>query len=599
MLIDSVQFIRAIIHTKRLLLLLLLLLWLFANSDLLPRLVNLAVSPGVKYRQSSMPFVQMENISNFLRACQVAPLSLAPYDVFLTVDLYERKDPLQVLQCISAFSRSAHLLQPTRFPRTLGAKVSTKSVASHSTGSSQGGDRASNTPVSSWTKPSDEERTMPAWNIHQYGYMGGATQGNQRVAFGVPRQITSADPHVPSVAEKEKRLRAEAGRQRSEAEEVDRMRQEERQKEREAEEERAKAEEDRLWNEQTERLREQERRQMAEESQRWAEEQRKWEEEEERQLAEEIDAEKRLEHERHQRLNAHDARLNGQFLSQYRSEQATAPAPPAAVDPIESSEKKRIKELEKELEQAKERERQYEAQRHEQAAKKDDNSIDRRNRSKSPAGPRPLPPKPSYDLSTREQERHLLRMEWQKNNQDNVTEHPPAPPSGATTSRPLPDVPVEASSRPAPPPRPLPDPDQLASANRVDRFLSSHPAPAPKTPTTYRPKDYSTTAEVDAENERRIASQQKTRAGGWASKSLLEREMEAERERQREWEENQKEVKAAAARGRKDSVGTGPGEGAWDVNQYGYLGGDNQNRGGLGIGFGAKRQIVAPKPKGL
>ena len=542
-----------------------------------------------------MPFVQMENISNFLRACQVAPLNLPPHDVFLTVDLYERKDPLQVLQCISAFSRSANLLQPLRFPRTLGAKNNRKSVASNSTGSSQG-DRTPKAPVSSWSKPSDEERTMPAWNIHQYGYMGGATQGNQGVAFGVPRQITSAAPKVPSLAEKEKRRRAEAERQHAEAEELERTRQIERQREQDAEEERAKAEEDRLWNEQTARLREQERRQMEEESQRWTEEQRRWEEEEQHQLEEEVDTEKRLEHERRQRLNAHDARLNGQFLSQYRANQAsTAPATINRSPPGESSEKQRIRELQEELTHAKEREHRYEAERKEVIGKKED------NRNKSPSRPRPLPPKPSYDLSSLEQERRMLRTEWQ-NNQDTAAEHPPSPLS--ESSRPLHDIPI-ASSRPAPPPRPFPEsmassrplPDPLAPSNRVDRFLSSHPAPESEKPTTYRPQDYSTTAEVDAENERRIASQQKTKAGGWASKSLLEREMEAERQRQREWEENQKEVKAL--KGRKDSVGTGPGEGAWDVDQYGYLGGDNQNRGGRGIGFGMKRQIVAPKPKGL
>ena len=47
----------------------------------------------------------------------------------------------------------------------------------------------------------------------------------------------------------------------------------------------------------------------------------------------------------------------------------------------------------------------------------------------------------------------------------------------------------------------------------------------------------SSTSERAAEDARRAASQQKTKAGGRASKSLLEREMERERERQREWEE--------------------------------------------------------------
>ena len=67
--------------------------------------------------------------------------------------------------------------------------------------------------------------------------------------------------------------------------------------------------------------------------------------------------------------------------------------------------------------------------------------------------------------------------------------------------------------------------------------------------------------------------------------------------RQREWEENQKQTQAVADRGMTDSTsGTGPGQ-SWDVHQYGYLGGDNQNRGGAGLGVGgARRQIIGPRP---
>ncbi len=66
--------------------------------------------------------------------------------------------------------------------------------------------------ISSWSSKADEGKTAPAWNIHQYGYMGGASQGNQGVAFGARRQITSPAPNVPSLAEKEKRLREEAAK---------------------------------------------------------------------------------------------------------------------------------------------------------------------------------------------------------------------------------------------------------------------------------------------------------------------------------------------------------------------------------------------------
>ena len=70
--------------------------------------------------------------------------------------------------------------------------------------------------------------------------------------------------------------------------------------------------------------------------------------------------------------------------------------------------------------------------------------------------------------------------------------------------------------------------------------------------------------------------------------------MENDRLRQQEWEQAQKATKVAAASGFKEG-GVGPGDGSWDVNQYGYLGGDSQNRGGAGIGFGARRQIIGPR----
>jgi hypothetical protein len=93
-----------------------------------------------------------------------------------------------------------------------------------------------------------------------------------------------------------------------------------------------------------------------------------------------------------------------------------------------------------------------------------------------------------------------------------------------------------------------------------------------------------------------VQSQEKTKAGGWASKSLLEREMEMERQRQQEWEESQKETAAAVRSGNGvDGIGGGIG-GKWDVGQWaGFTGGDSQNKGNQGIGAG-RRQIVGPRP---
>jgi hypothetical protein len=184
------------------------------------RLVNLAVPhPGVKCKNSRMPFVQMENISHFLRAIQLPPLSLQPHDVFLTVDLYESKDPAQVLQCLGAFSRIAHATNPSDFKRAIGPKNRNSMMSPQGTGNSRsstptgstmargrglsnasqsttqssnfpvrttamsptltGGSNSSKAtvatnggsiaggPISSWSRKNDEASTAPAWNIHQ------------------------------------------------------------------------------------------------------------------------------------------------------------------------------------------------------------------------------------------------------------------------------------------------------------------------------------------------------------------------------------------------------------------------------------------------
>ncbi|OJD19673.1 hypothetical protein AJ78_00405 [Emergomyces pasteurianus Ep9510] len=604
------------------------LLELLKSGVILCRLVNLAVPPGVKYRDSTMPFVQMENISHFLRACQVAPLSLQPHDVFLTVDLYESKDPAQVLQCIRSFSRRANALQPGRFPRAIGIRQKGDAMSPQLTGSSQSANlgppsysrgrgesqssafnpigKSSNSgqsspskpysnpaspkpAVSAWANKEEENTTIPAWNIHQYGYMGGANQGNLGISFGARRQITSAMPEVPSLAEKERR------RQEKEAEEAKlRLQQEEQERRRrteiEAEETRARVEEERRWQEKTLQLREKERKDAEEEKKRWAEQQRKWEDEERHRNLEEKEAEQRLEKERLGKTDLGNARLNGQFLSQYRADQA-------ATHATASDESERIKVLERQLELAKERERQYEREREELARSRETNpevAEPHKNRSRSRSRPRPTPVKPSYDAASLAEERKLLRSEWQSLQSDNPTNEP-TPPS--LPPRSLPELPANPSktTNSSSPSRPLPDPANYVNKSRTDRFLAMNPAPEPARPVTHRPPELSSTLEVDEENARRPASTQKTRAGGWASKSLLEREMERERERQREWEESQKQTKEAVKRG-VNAAGETPKEGVWGANQYGYMGGDNQNRGGPGLFTGARRQIIGPRP---
>ena len=561
--------------------------------------------PGaVRFKESAMPFVQMENISHFLRACQSPPLGLPDHDVFQTVDLYESKDPAQVLQCIEAFSRKASAVQPARFPKTLGARkgasmtpqdtgsgpqpafARTRGASNVSETSSAAGGRS--TPLndrttspsggsSSWARKTDMGSTAPAWNIAQYGWTGGASQGNQGVTFGGRRQITSQAPHVPSLAEKERRRReeeAEAERLRLEKEEVERQLR----AEREAEEARAQAEEARRWEEETTKRKEEEKRAVEEEKRRWEEEERKWKEEEEIRLREEREATTRQ-----QRRPGADARLQGQFLSQYQAEQRHS-----------SAESARIKELERQLEEAKAREQQYELERQERI--QSDVMVDSLVPPPAPADPT-LDPTPEPESRQAEEdswgdtERDYLRQEWSKNNE------PPSKPA-----RPLP-IPQAQPQGSATSPRPLPDPKTykpptpafpesgLPAGPSLSPPLSGRPSPAPA------PIKAATAAMPLANTP--PPSSSKTASFGSGSRrgpsSLLEREMERERQRQREWEESQKQTRDAAARGLVDpNAGTGPGQ-SWDVNAYGFTGGDSLNKGGGGV-YARRRQILGPRP---
>jgi hypothetical protein len=610
------------------------------------RLVNLAIPSPVKFKKSAMPFIQMENISHFLRACEQPPLNMPAHDRFLTVDLFESKDPAQVLQCLSAFSRVASTKSPSNFPTAIGGKrggagplspaatnpggYTGPALASPGFGRSRGPSTASSTSgsttfnplarppterkltasrtggsdtsytsnglpksppggVSSWSKKVDEGSTAPAWNIHQYGYMGGASQGNQGIAFGARRQITSAGPHVPNMAEKERLRRekaAEEERLRLQAEEADNKRR----VEREAEEERMRIEEEQKWEEETRKQQEAKQQRLDQQKREWEEQERQWKLDEELRQREEREGLEKIEAETRRKRAGSDARLKGQFLSQYQSEQAGRPRSRRGSSEEPTAERDRIRELERQLEEAKERERQYQAEREGRLQEKKVRSRSKsrtRERSKSRPRPQPPPRAPSPQDSNvswaQEDDRHYLRKTWEQTQRQPPRPLPePAPPSLPT--RPLPEPAASA--------RPLPDPAAYTKQSRTDRFLASNPPPTPPKPQNHIPVELTSTSEQRAEDVRRAAAQTKTKAGGWASKSLLEREMERERERQKEWEESQRALQEAA---KDPNAGTGQGQ-SWDVNQYGYMGGDNQNKlGGIGAG---KRQIIGPRPLG-
>ncbi|CUM68017.1 uncharacterized protein PRCAT00005732001 [Priceomyces carsonii] len=85
-------------------------------------LTQIPENPCTKYKNSKMSFVQMENISFFLSLCHL--IGVAQDEIFQTVDLFERKDPYQVVVTIIAFSRVAHKINPLKFPIIIGPRVS-------------------------------------------------------------------------------------------------------------------------------------------------------------------------------------------------------------------------------------------------------------------------------------------------------------------------------------------------------------------------------------------------------------------------------------------------------------------------------------------
>ncbi|KAF3927420.1 Transgelin [Orbilia brochopaga] len=512
------------------------------DGTVLCRLANKLIPGSTKLKHSEMPFVQMENIAMFLRVCSDV-LKISPHDLFLTVDLYEFKDPAQVLQTIGAFSRIAHSRNPSAFPTAIGPKAA--NITPNATGKSKP-PVPSKTNVSSWSKASDELNTAPAWNIHQYGYMGGASQGSQGVVIGARRQITTTGPHVPSLREKEERRKqheeeidaraAEEDRERQRQEEELWLRKEEVSRKKRADEEAiARARRDAELQEKDGAEREKARLRQEAHALREAEDAKR--QNYERRLQEEREAQDRRETE-----------TMTQFLRSNQEHVAVSP----------TSESDRIRELERQLEEARARERAY---------------LDKQQPSQQPpqkSAPRTITPPVDTD------ERDFLRSAWQENQ-----------------SRPVPPKPTHAkpafthSARAAQRQREMQDEDD------AEERKSASPAPPPTPPRNTAPA--STTSPLASTRwsfKGARAGGSVGKAAGGGTMSIVQREMELERQRQKEWERNQEQL-AEDRKVMTDKELKDGSEMPWDIHQYGYLGGANQ--GTEQVAFGARRQIIGPK----
>ena len=79
------------------------------TGEVLCRLVN-TLKPGSvkKIGSGSMPFKQMENISQYVSACSA--LGVPAFETFQTVDLYENKNMMAVVINLHALGRAAQRL---------------------------------------------------------------------------------------------------------------------------------------------------------------------------------------------------------------------------------------------------------------------------------------------------------------------------------------------------------------------------------------------------------------------------------------------------------------------------------------------------------
>lgn len=98
------------------------------------RLVN-AIRPDSvpKISESKIPYKEMENCSNFLRACRT--LGVAEHSLFETVDLYEEKDLGLVLRALHALGTTVQSTVPTFTGPHLGRKSAASSGSPEKSGS--------------------------------------------------------------------------------------------------------------------------------------------------------------------------------------------------------------------------------------------------------------------------------------------------------------------------------------------------------------------------------------------------------------------------------------------------------------------------------
>ncbi|KAI8054974.1 calponin homology domain-containing protein [Gilbertella persicaria] len=140
------------------------------DGVILCKVIGKLVPGQGKFKQSKMPFIQMENIASFLRGAEV--LGVPKHDLFQTVDLFEKKNMTQVVDSIFALSRYGYKAGTST--NYLGPKLADKQKANYSRDAATA--------------------NSATFNTYQYGYTGGANQSG--MSFGQRRNIVGSDPYA-------------------------------------------------------------------------------------------------------------------------------------------------------------------------------------------------------------------------------------------------------------------------------------------------------------------------------------------------------------------------------------------------------------------
>ena len=144
------------------------------DGKLLCALVNRTFGDStLKYKPSRMAFIQMENIEKFLNFCKLQ--GVAQDELFQTVDLYEAKDPYQVVIALQSFSRMLSEKFPGKYPQ-MGPNISK---------------RHERPKVPAKPKHLVMGQGGVPWSSIEYGYMNGSNQKTEGVVFGARRDIVN------------------------------------------------------------------------------------------------------------------------------------------------------------------------------------------------------------------------------------------------------------------------------------------------------------------------------------------------------------------------------------------------------------------------